>query len=517
MSHKTTENITAEQMESKELNNGETPMAKNSSDSLQTFTPKQKSRTTNEICSNKKKKARKDNCAKVESPQRHKPSKCIVDMEVKLVYPDEEEIAYEFLESTMSHSLESMCRSSGKTCSLSALNSSFLLDKWLQTKLKEATACYRQNNYSIAVKHFTEALEMCSNGPVLGTSVDTAAEIIPSVVSFIETKLVACYLQIMQPDLALSHAHRSIALNPSYFRNHIRQASVFRSLGRYSEAARSAMIADYIYWLSGGKEQSISQLIKLYWQAMHEEAMANAEAFTAMYTPVDDVLYKEAIEKAQDAFTEMNPTYTKYIYTDSEVLHLLPQGTDWSSASPPPHYMLSLGFKNKKDGMFLEKQSTKSLLVFIGAIQKLQYASFLSQLQRAKEESQMINQAVAELATIPYLQEISQQHAELLQSLMADAMDCLQGRREKEYTWHEIQKVEMIEDFILQLENRYLKRKKSQAARRQRMKIKKLQSAGLSQSAGTATLSARPSEEDCKDINAVPACDSSENKSLSSN
>lgn len=32
--------------------------------------------------------------------------------------------------------------------------------------------------------------------------------------------------------------YRSIILNPAYFRNHLRQATVFRCLERYSEAAR---------------------------------------------------------------------------------------------------------------------------------------------------------------------------------------------------------------------------------------------------------------------------------------
>lgn len=47
-------------------------------------------------------------------------------------------------------------------------------------------------------------------------------------------------------------------------------------------------------------------------------------------------------------------------------------------------------------------------------MEKLQYASLLSQLQRVKEQSQVINQVMAELATIPYLQDISQQEAELV-------------------------------------------------------------------------------------------------------
>ncbi|KAL1778268.1 spermatogenesis-associated protein 16, partial [Sigmodon hispidus] len=76
-----------------------------------------------------------------------------------------------------------------------------------------------------------------------------------------------------------------------------------------------------------------------------------------------------------------------------------------------------------------------------GVIEKLHYASLLSRLQRVKEQAQVINQAMAELATVPYLQDISQQEAELLQSLMADAMDALEGRKtDKERVWNTIQK-----------------------------------------------------------------------------
>uniref|UniRef100_A0A8C5WJ36 Spermatosis associated 16 n=1 Tax=Leptobrachium leishanense TaxID=445787 RepID=A0A8C5WJ36_9ANUR len=401
----------------------------------------------------------------------------ITDLEMKLVYTNEEDNAYEVDE--MNLSLESMCQSFKKICSLTGGDSSsyFKTDKRVEMVLKEAIICYKKNKYSNAVEHFTTALEMCHKDAAFGLPVEGDVKNISSVVSFIDSKLITCYLQIHQPDLALSHAHRSIVSNPSNFRNHIRQAAVFRLLERYSEAARSAMIADYIYWLSGGKEQSISQLIKLYWQAMHEKAMASMKRCSAIYTPMEK-LQLEGMEKAK-----RHPVSAKFMYTDSQTFHLLPQSTDWSSASP--QYLLTLGFRYKKDGFFLEKQSTKSLLVFLekkntflhvsneeikfyleilekeimpvldfikctnltstvspcsGAIQKLQYASFLSQLRRVKEESQVINQALAELATLPYLQEISQQHAELLQSLMADAMDCLQGRGVKEYTWNEIQK-----------------------------------------------------------------------------
>lgn len=47
-------------------------------------------------------------------------------------------------------------------------------------------------------------------------------------------------------------------------------------------------------------------------------------------------------------------------------------------------------------------------------IEKLHYASILGRLQQVTEQSQVINQAMAELASIPYLQDISQQDAELV-------------------------------------------------------------------------------------------------------
>lgn len=55
-----------------------------------------------------------------------------------------------------------------------------------------------------------------------------------------------------------------------------------------------------------------------------------------------------------------------------------------------------------------------SLLACSGVMEKLQYASLLSRLQRVKEQSQVLNQVTAELATVPYLQDTSPQEAELV-------------------------------------------------------------------------------------------------------
>ncbi|XP_038204352.1 spermatogenesis-associated protein 16 [Arvicola amphibius] len=455
-------------------------------------------------------------------PLPHIPLKNIMEVEMKLVYIDEEDVSYEFAQPYMCAELQTTSQTATMMSPESAQNLTTMpqIDKWLQVALKDASACYRQKKYSVAAGQFRTALELCSKGAALGKPFDAHAEDIASVASFIETKLVTCYLRMRKPDLALNHAHRSIVLNPAYFRNHLRQAAVFRCLERYSEAARSAMIADYMFWLCGGSEHCVSKLIKLYWQAMIEEAITRAEAFSVMYTPFATKIRADKIEKVKEVFVKTHPAYVDCIYTDSQGLHVLPQTADWSSF-PPQQYLLTLGFKNKEDGKFLEKVSSRKLPTFTehktpfslltredtvrlmetvgkrilpvldfirstqlngnfhacsGVMEKLHYASLLSRLQRVKEQAQVINQAMAELATVPYLQDISQQEAELLQSLMADAMDTLEGRKsDKERVWNTIQKVGRIEDFLYQLEDNFLKTKKLRTARRQKTKMKRLQ------------------------------------------
>ncbi|XP_005343955.1 spermatogenesis-associated protein 16 [Microtus ochrogaster] len=463
-----------------------------------------------------------DNQLVTSIPLPHVPLKNIMDVEMKLVYVDEEDVSYEFAQPYMCAALQTTGQTATTMPPESAQNLTTVpqIDKWLQVALKDASSCYRQKKYAVAAGQFRTALELCSKGAALGKPFDAHAEDIASVASFIETKLVTCYLRMRKPDLALNHAHRSIVLNPAYFRNHLRQAAVFRCLERYSEAARSAMIADYMFWLCGGSEHGVSKLIKLYWQAMIEEAITRAEAFSVMYTPFATKIRADKIEKVKEVFVQTHPAYVDCIYTDTQGLHVLPQTADWSSF-PPQQYLLTLGFKNKEDGKFLEKVSSRKLPTFTehktpfslltredtvrlmetvgkrilpvldfirstqlngnfhacsGVMEKLHYASLLSRLQRVKEQAQVINQAMAELATVPYLQDISQQEAELLQSLMADAMDTLEGRKsDKERVWNRIQKVGRIEDFLYQLEDNFLKTKKLRMARRQKTKMKRLQ------------------------------------------
>uniref|UniRef100_A0A8B9HZD8 Spermatogenesis-associated protein 16 n=1 Tax=Anser brachyrhynchus TaxID=132585 RepID=A0A8B9HZD8_9AVES len=454
----------------------------------------------------------------IPAPLSHIPLKSLLDIETKLVYIDEEEISFEFAEAAV----PAGHRSAHRGCATAATSTPSVprVDKQLRVALQDASARYRQKNYAVAAAQFATALELCSKGAATGKPFDSSPEDISSIASFIETKLVTCYLKLGKPDLALNHSHRSIFLNPAYFRNHLRQAAVFRCLERYSEAARSAMIADYMYWLTGGTEQHISKLIKLYWQAMIEEAITREESFSVMYTPFVTKVKVDKTDKMKETFAKKHPDYVEHIYTDPHGLHILPQTTEWSSP-PPQQYLLTLGFRNKHIGKILEKLSSRKLPIFsdrkapfspitkeearrhwetVGkkivpvmdfirstkltdnfcacsyVIEKLHYASILGRLQRVTEQSQVINQAMAELASIPYLQDISQQDAELLQSLMADAMDTLEGRRsDKERVWNKIEKIGIIEDFLYQVEDSYLKNKRLRAARREKTKMKRLQ------------------------------------------
>uniref|UniRef100_A0A8C6HTP6 Spermatogenesis-associated protein 16 n=1 Tax=Mus spicilegus TaxID=10103 RepID=A0A8C6HTP6_MUSSI len=406
-------------------------------------------------------------------PLPHIPLKNIMDVEMKLVYVDEEDVSYEFAQPNMCLGLQATGQTATTMPPASPRDLTTLpqIDKWLQVALKDASSCYRQKKYAVAAGQFRTALELCSKGAALGKPFEAHAEDIASIASFIETKLVTCYLRMRKPDLALNHAHRSIVLNPAYFRNHLRQAAVFRCLERYSEAARSAMIADYMFWLCGGSEHSVSKLIKLYWQAMIEEAITRAEAFSVMYTPFATRIKPENTEKVKEVFMRTHPAYVDCIYTEHK--------TPFSplTREDTVRHMETVGKRILPILDFIRStQLNGNFHACSGVMEKLHYASLLSRLQRVKEQAQVINQAMAELATVPYLQDISQQEAELLQSLMADAMDTLEGRKsDKERVWNTIQKVGRIEDFLYQLEDSFLKTKKLRTARRQKTKMKRLQ------------------------------------------
>lgn len=95
-------------------------------------------------------------------PLPHIPLKNIMDVEVKLVYIDEEDVSYEFVESFMSTGIRPTCRAAEIVDPLHVPNVSFLpqIDKWLQVALKDASSCYRQKKYAVAAGQFRTALEV---------------------------------------------------------------------------------------------------------------------------------------------------------------------------------------------------------------------------------------------------------------------------------------------------------------------------------------------------------------------
>ncbi|XP_057267549.1 spermatogenesis-associated protein 16 isoform X1 [Pezoporus wallicus] len=446
----------------------------------------------------------------------HIPLKSLSDIETKLVYVDEDNIFLEFDEPMVFNSRQSGYHDSAQAHALNPPDSSTLphINKQLQMTLLEASTCYKQKNYAAAVEQLSTAMELFSKGAAIENPYELPTEDLSSIASFIETKFVICYLKLRKPDEALNHSHRSIILNPSYFRNHLRQAAVFRCLERYSEAARSAMVADYIYWLTGGTEQHISKLIKLYWQAMIEEAITREASFSVMYTPLGTEIKADERNELKTRFAKKHPDYVEHIYTDPHGLHILPQTSEWLS-EPPQKYLLTLGFRNKHIGKILERWSNKKLPIssdrkapfcplteeetkrywdytgekimpvidFIRStkltdnrcacscgIERLHYASILGRLQRVEEQSQVINQAMAELATLPYLQDTSEKDVRMLRLLMADAMDTLEGRRSKKRVWNKIQKIGLIEDYLYQAEDNYLENKSQRIAKMEEMK-----------------------------------------------
>ncbi|XP_054035070.1 spermatogenesis-associated protein 16, partial [Dryobates pubescens] len=335
---------------------------------------------------------------------------------------------------------------------------------------------------------------LCSRGTSVENPLEASADDISSIASFIETKLAMCCLKMKRPSDALTHAHRSISKNPTHFQNHMRQAAAFRRLGRCSEAARSAMIADYVYWLMGGTKKSTSKYIRYYWQAMIEEAITAETSFAAMYTPFKTEEKDQDTNKIQHTFARRNPEYLQYKYTDPEAFHILPQSAKWPS-DPPVLHLLTLGFKSKGVGRRVEQwtrrrlsmlsdqnalfntlrdqeaerywktigQKVMSAMDFIRstklidercpcsrALEKRQQASLFGRMQNLQEQAQLLEQVMAEVATIPYLQDLSQE---------------------------DIQLIGVIEGYLYEVEDNYIKNK----ARTERRKMGPLQGAGRPQ------------------------------------
>ncbi|KAB1283390.1 Spermatogenesis-associated protein 16 [Camelus dromedarius] len=95
-------------------------------------------------------------------PLPHIPLKNIMDVEVKLVYVDEEDVSYEFVKSFMPTGIWPIYRAAEIVYPLRVLNFSIppQIDKWLQVALKDASSCYRQKKYAVAAGQFRTALEV---------------------------------------------------------------------------------------------------------------------------------------------------------------------------------------------------------------------------------------------------------------------------------------------------------------------------------------------------------------------
>ncbi|XP_016105579.1 spermatogenesis-associated protein 16-like [Sinocyclocheilus grahami] len=266
--------------------------------------------------------------------------------------------------------------------------------------------------------------------------------------SFIESRIVACYLRMKRPNPALLHSYRSIQLNPICFQNHLRQAMVYRLLGNPCEAARGSMIADYIYWLSGGNNQHISELIKLYWQVRTDGLLGAPGGstyfennFAIMFTPWFGKPSSNTIEKVEAAFQKLYPPFTDYIFTGQKSPFTTPNYRDLE---------MIYEMQGKKILPVLDFIKCTKLSVGFstgsGLIERLQYASILGQLNRFREHTHVLQYRLAQLAVARYLQDISPSGTELLLALMADTMDTLEGKRsDQERVWNAMQKVELGE------------------------------------------------------------------------
>ncbi|KAK9401315.1 spermatogenesis-associated protein 16 [Crotalus adamanteus] len=87
----------------------------------------------------------------------HIPLKSLLEVEMKLIYTDEENVSYEFLEPQRPSGAQPKPSDVGGTDSQGLQPQ---MDKWLQVSLKDASTCYRQKKYAMAAGQFRTALEV---------------------------------------------------------------------------------------------------------------------------------------------------------------------------------------------------------------------------------------------------------------------------------------------------------------------------------------------------------------------
>uniref|UniRef100_A0A8C4EAM5 Spermatosis associated 16 n=1 Tax=Dicentrarchus labrax TaxID=13489 RepID=A0A8C4EAM5_DICLA len=324
------------------------------------------------------------------------------------------------------------------------LNLSFLppIDKGLFVLLQDANLYCSVKAYTEAVSSLYTALQLTSKGLVLKDTQYADPEDINLVISYIQARLVVCCLRIKKPQLALEHAHRSIQLNPSHFQNHLRQAVVYRMLGKPCQAAKSVLTADWLYCLLGGTERHISTQLKLYWQVSRTDGHSVDECVCVCSTHLTaEILFRS------------HPNLYVSSSSDPRGGHVLPQTTELLSATDvSQHYLMTLGFRRKEEGLILKKifsgiwpslpglcttiyslnrlyekilpildlmQATQinvSVYVGSGLIEGLQYGSLLVKLGHHREHNIILHRSQAQLATAPYLPQISMQQENTLVS-----------------------------------------------------------------------------------------------------
>ncbi|XP_068025813.1 spermatogenesis-associated protein 16-like isoform X1 [Melanerpes formicivorus] len=108
------------------------------------------------------------------------------------------------------------------------------------------------------------------------------------------------------------------------------------------------------------------------------------------------------------------------------------------------------------------------------AVEKLQQASLFGRMQHLEEQAQLLEQVMAEAATIPYLQDLSQEDTQLLELLMAEATDTLRGNTDTQRVWKEIQKIGVLEGYLHEVEENYIKNKARTERRKKIQSLHKL-------------------------------------------
>ncbi|CAM4732460.1 unnamed protein product [Leuciscus chuanchicus] len=400
-----------------------------------------------------------DNCAEANykrSPLSAPPRISLRDLmeaETKLVFGDEQDITHKSLACTPT---QLMCQAAEIGGPPSGPNLSFLpqIDKWLDVALQDANSSYQLKNYATAASRFTAALELCSKGSVFEKHLNADYKEICKVASFIESRIVACYLRMKLPNPGLLEEALIMEENFSVMFTPWFEKPSSNTIEKAEEAFRKLHPAftDYIFTDPCG-----GHLLPQTTDWSHPSSTQSYYLTLGFRRSENGDFLNKLLHRRCPTFTGQKTPFTSPSVRDLEKMYEM-QG---KKILPVLDFIrctkLSVGF------------STGS-----GLIERLQYASVLGQLNRFREHTHVLHYTLAELAVAPYLQDIGPSDAELLLALMADIMDTLEGKRsDQERVWNAMQKVEAVKDMLYQLEETYLKEEALRATRQQKAKEKK--------------------------------------------